>query len=137
MDVLVNNVGVATYGWFGDIDINRQLAMVDLNCKVPVELTHRCLPHMKRQGRGGIINISGLLDKFLAGNFSVYCGTKAFDTAFSECLNEELNGSGVDVVCLSPGYNPDTEIFQSAGVSGSFPFPKGTPDGSRDTDSTR
>jgi short-subunit dehydrogenase len=127
VDVLVNNVGVATYGWFGDIDIDRELAMIDLNCKVPVELTHYCLPHMKQEGFGGIINMGGLLDRVKAGTFSTYCATKAFDATFSECLNEELHGTGIDVVCLTPGYNPETEIFDAAGVQGSFPFPRGNP----------
>ena len=77
------------------------------------------------EGRGGIINLSGLLQNVKAGTFSTYCATKAFNAAFSECLNEELHGTGVDVVCLNPGYHPDTEILAAAGVPGSFPFPPG------------
>ena len=127
VDLLVNNVGVGTYGWFGKIDIGKELAMVDVNSKVGVELTYYCLPHMKKRGRGGIINVAGLMDEVKAGTFSAYCGTKAFVSAFSECLNEELRGTGIDVVCLSPGYNPDTEIFLAAGVNANFPFPRGNP----------
>ena len=125
--VLVNNVGVVTYGWFETIDMGKELAMIDINCKVPVELAHHYVPHMKRKGHGGIINMSGLLQNVKAGTFSTYCATKAFNAAFSECLNEELHGTGVDVICLNPGYHPDTEIMTAAGVPGSFPFPPGNP----------
>lgn len=127
IDLLVNNVGSATYGWFGQIDIARELAMIDLNCKVPVELTYHCLPHMKEQGRGGIINMSGLMESVKAGTLSAYCATKAFDAVFSECLTEELSGSGIDVLCISPGYNPSTEAYEKAGIPGMLPFPKGNP----------
>ena len=122
--VLVNNVGVGTYGWFETIDLDKELAMIDINCKVPVELAHHYVRHMKKKGRGGIINLSGLLQNLKAGTFSTYCATKAFNAAFSECLNEELHGTGVDVVCLNPGYHPDTEILAAAGVPGTFPFPR-------------
>ena len=127
IDLLINNVGKANYGWFGQIDIDRELAMIDLNCKVPVELAYHCLPHMKEQGRGGIINMSGLMDVIKAGTLSAYCGTKAFASVFSECLTEELSGSGIDVLCISPGYNPSTEAYEVAGIPGTFPFPKGNP----------
>ncbi len=123
--VLVNNVGVGTHGWFETIDLDKELAMIDINCKVPVELAHHYVRHMKKKGRGGIINLSGLLQNLKAGTFSTYCATKAFNAAFSECLNEELHGTGVDVVCLNPGYHPDTEILAAAGVPGTFPFPPG------------
>ena len=80
--VLVNNVGVGTHGWFETIDLDKELAMIDINCKVPVELAHHYVRHMKKKGRGGIINLSGLLQNLKAGTFSTYCCDQSLQCSF-------------------------------------------------------
>jgi len=60
---------------------------------------------------GKILNVSSTA-AFQAGPFmSVYYATKAYVLSFSEALDSELSGSGVNVTVLCPG--PTTTGFQS------------------------
>ena len=55
---LVNNAGYGLRGPFAELDGPSQARMIDLNCRVPVELAHAVLPGMLAAGRGGILNVA-------------------------------------------------------------------------------
>jgi short-subunit dehydrogenase len=59
---------------------------------------------MLRRQKGGIINVASLAAFFpLFGN-TVYCANKSALFAFSRALDIELDGSGVQVQVLCPGF---------------------------------
>lgn len=110
---LINNAGFGLRGAFAELDGPSQARMIDLNCRVPVELSHALLPGMLALGRGGILNVASTA-AFQPGPWmAVYYATKAFMLSFSEALHEEVAERGVHVAALCPGPTR-TEFFEVA-----------------------
>lgn len=103
VDVLVNNAGFGDFGDFADSDIDKQQAMIDLNVKAVVALTHAVLPAMREKRCGTILNVASIA-AFQSGPYmAIYYATKAFVLSFSEALATELKGSNITVTTLCPG----------------------------------
>jgi short-subunit dehydrogenase len=114
LDCLVNNAGFGTDVNFvdGNSDIDLFINMVDLHCKVPMQLTHSALPGMIKRDRGHIANISSVASLLLHGyQDPIYDATKAFLSVFSEVIQLRLNvmKSNVKVKAICPGWTV-TEI---------------------------
>ena len=103
VDILVNNAGFGDFGDFADSDIQKQSAMVDLNVKALMELTHAVLPAMRRNRRGKILNVASIAAFQQGPYMSVYYATKAFVVSFSQAIAHELKDSGITVTALCPG----------------------------------
>jgi short-subunit dehydrogenase len=103
IDLLVNNAGFGLRGEFRDLSLPRQLEMLRLNNEAIVELTYSLLPEMLERRQKGIINISSTAGFQPIPFASVYSATKAFLTAFSLALEQELRSAGVVVVTVCPG----------------------------------
>lgn len=116
VDVLVNNAGAGWIGLFVDAPYDRQLEIVDLNCRALVALTHRVLPQMKARGAGQIVQVASVAGFMPGPRSSVYYASKAFVVSHSEALRHELQGTGVGITILCPG-PVATEFQQSSGVS--------------------
>lgn len=101
---LVNNAGFGTTGDFAGASIDRQRAMVGLHIDATISLCRAAIPFMQEQGGGAIINVSSLGSLVVTRGIAVYGGTKAFLNYFSESLQAELAGTGVDVQALCPGF---------------------------------
>lgn len=113
---LINNAGFGLNGPFVELDARAQLAMIDLNCRVPVELARALAPQMVARGNGGILNVASTA-AFQPGPWmAVYYATKAFLLSFSEALHHELKDSGVKVSALCPGPTR-TEFFERAAMN--------------------
>jgi short-subunit dehydrogenase len=103
LHVLVNNAGMHARGQFAEQNGNALAAMVDVNLRAPIALTHRALPHLIASGRGAIVNVASLAGKIPTVGSAVYSATKFGLRAFSLALADELDGSAVTVSCVSPG----------------------------------
>lgn len=104
VDYLVNNAGFSTYGHFTDLGIESQRDMVGLHIDATMTLCRAAIPFMRERGGGHIINVSSV-GAFLPGKgLAVYGATKAFLNYFSQALQAELAGSGIEVQALCPGY---------------------------------
>jgi short-subunit dehydrogenase len=114
VDVLVNNAGFGTHGRFAEIDPAREAEEVRLNCETLVTLTHAFLPEMIARGSGGVITVASTAGMQPIPYEATYSATKAFARAFSDALSGELRGTGVQVLCVSPGPVP-TEWQEVAG----------------------
>lgn len=116
IEVLVNNAGFGTHGTFADSALDRDLALVDVNCAAVVHLTRRILPWMLDRRRGYILNVSSLSGFTPGPLMALYYASKAFVTSFSEALWEECRGTGVTVTALCPG-PVRTEFQETAGFA--------------------
>jgi short-subunit dehydrogenase len=116
VDVLVNNAGAGWIGLFVEAPYERQLEIVDLNCRALVALTHRVLPRMKARGAGQIVQVASVAGFMPGPRSSVYYASKAFVVSHSEALRHELAGTGVTITLLCPG-PVATEFQKSSGVS--------------------
>jgi len=115
LTVLVNNAGLGTWGRFADLDLECELEIIRVNVLAAVRLTRAALPGMIERGRGGIVNVSSV-SAFLPQVYSAtYNATKAYLRNFSECVHEELRGTGVTVQVVCPGFMR-TELLPHMGV---------------------
>jgi len=103
VDLLVNNAGLGHTAPFDAQEPRVLRAMIDVNVRAVVELTHAFLPGMRERGRGRIVNVASNAAFQPVPFLTVYAATKAFVLSFSEGLAEELRGTGVQVQALCPG----------------------------------
>jgi short-subunit dehydrogenase len=115
--LLVNNAGFGVAGRFLAHDLARELALLDVNCRALMILTHVYGNQMARRRKGGIILVSSV-SAFIATPFEAnYAASKVYELFLAEALRYELTSAGVDVLALCPGVT-DTEFHE---VSGSRP----------------
>ena len=99
---LVNNAGFGLLGSVSKLDAQDQLKIVDLNIRALLDLTLRFLPDL-RAARGKILNVASIASFMPGPGMAVYYASKAFVSAFSRALTEELKEAGVGVSVLHPG----------------------------------
>lgn len=104
LDLLINNAGFGTPGRFAELDLARQIDMIHVHVLASVRLTHAALPGMLGQRRGGIINVSSVAAFVGLPGSATYAATKAYLNIFSEALQAELNGTGIYIQALCPGF---------------------------------
>ncbi len=113
--LLVNNAGFGTDGPYTDIDIGPQLAMLALHAEATMHTCRAALPHMKARGAGAVINVSSTAAWYPSNHNATYVATKAFLNGFSRALAIEMQGTGVKVQALCPGFTKtefhDTEEY--------------------------
>jgi 3-oxoacyl-[acyl-carrier protein] reductase len=80
--------------------------MIDYFIKSPYLLTRACLPHMKRQRWGRIINIGSEVVQRGVPHFTAYVAAKAGQNGFGRSLATELAPFGITVNMVSPGWIP-------------------------------
>jgi uncharacterized protein len=113
VDLLVNNAGLGHTAPFVEQRPEVIRAMLDVNVRAVVDLTHAFLPAMLARGRGRIVNVASTAAFQPVPFLSVYAASKAFVLSFTEGLAEEVRGRSVQVQALCPGPTR-TEFFQVA-----------------------
>ncbi len=112
VEMLINNAGFGSMGDFLQLDLERELEMVDLNIKALVALTYLFLGPMRERGRGSIINVASTAGFQPVPYMTTYAATKAFVLSFSDALWEENRAYGVSVMALCPGGH---QLFRGLG----------------------
>lgn len=113
--MLINNSGCGFLGNVGEGELEHQTRMVDLNLKGLTAVTHTVLPYMPRGSR--IINISSIASFCPNARMTTYSASKAYVTAFTFGLGEELKEKGITATAVCPG-PMDTEFIQLGGIKG-------------------
>ena len=116
IEVLVNNAGQGVFGEFKDTDINRELAIINLNIASLVILTKCFLKDMIARNKGKILNLASIASKTPGPWQAVYHGTKAFVLSFTEAIREETKNYDIVVTALMPGVT-DTDFFNKADMT--------------------
>jgi short-subunit dehydrogenase len=122
--LLVYNAAVSTVGAFLDHPIESYLAELEVNCRKPLELSHRFGCSMAERGRGGILLMSSLAGSQGSPYLSHYGATKAWNTVLAEGLWGELGGRGVDVLACRAGATRTPRYLADTGGGGSAFVPE-------------
>jgi uncharacterized protein len=118
IDILVNDAGQGVYGPFVDIDLERQLGIIQLNVVSLTTLTWLFLQEMVARNKGKILQLGSVVSEIPAPLQAVYGATKAYVLSFTEALYNELKDSNITVTTLQPGATA-TDFFNKAGAENS------------------
>jgi uncharacterized protein len=110
VDVLVNNAGFATYGFFAETDLAAELQLMQVNMVALTHLTKLLLHGMLQRKSGKILNLASTAAFQPGPLMAVYYASKAYVLSFSEAIANEVKGTGVSVTVLCPG--PTESGFQ-------------------------
>jgi len=99
--LLANCAGCGYLGDFDEADADEQLRMISLNVRGMTAVTRLVLPYLEYGGR--ILNVSSIASFAPTPRMTVYSATKAYVTAFSRGLHEELQERDISVTAVCPG----------------------------------
>jgi short-subunit dehydrogenase len=102
VDALVNNAGVGLYIPSYESRPETVRRLFELNVIAPVELTRQLLPILPAGAT--IVNVSSIVGKVPLPWMPLYSASKHALSAYSDALRMELDGSGVRVLAVHPGY---------------------------------
>ncbi len=120
IDTLVNNAGATMWARFEDIgDMSILQRIMQVNYMGAVYCTHHALPHLKA-AHGRLVGISSLAGRTGVPTRTGYAASKHAMTGFFDSLRIELDGSGVTVTMVYPG-------FVSTGIRENATGPDGKP----------
>ncbi len=103
VDILVNAAGTDAPGPVADLDVEGWDRTLAVNLRAPFLLSGSVFPHMRRAGRGTIVNVSSVAGKKGWANASAYCASKFALTGFTQALAAEAREHGVRACVLYPG----------------------------------
>jgi NAD(P)-dependent dehydrogenase (short-subunit alcohol dehydrogenase family) len=104
VDILANVVGGSRPGpTVVEVSLADWQAVVSLNLTSAFLMCHYAIPHMERQGRGVVVNVSsGAGLRGMRGN-PAYCAAKAGIVGLTRALAIDHTGRGVRVNAIAPG----------------------------------
>src|SRR5215217_195461 len=107
------NAGVGSGGAFADTDLEKELELVDLNCRSTVHLAKYVVRDMAERDEGRILFTSSIAATMPGSFQAVYNASKSFVQSFALALRNELKDTDVTVTSLMPGPT-ETEFFERA-----------------------
>jgi short-subunit dehydrogenase len=113
LDTLVNNAGISMWARFEDIqDMSILERIMQVNYMGSVYCTRHALPHL-RESRGRIVGVASLAGMIGVPTRTGYSASKHAMRGFFDSLRIELDGSGVTVTMIYPGF-VSTSIRENA-----------------------
>ena len=113
--VLINNAGYSQSGAVESIELDSIRRQFETNVFGLIRMSQLCLPGMRDQGWGRIVNIGSMGGKVTFPGGGIYHATKYSVEAISDAMRFEVRGFGVGVVLIEPGLI--TTEFATAAVS--------------------
>ncbi len=112
LEILVNAAGVGYYGSHQDLSSRQIQTMVRTNLEVPMILTGKLLPILRRN-KGAIVNISSVTAFEHNPHGCAYGATKAGLSSFSSSIFDENRKHGLRVITVHPDMTK-TSLYRNA-----------------------
>ena len=104
IDILINNAGIAKKQKFNNLSINYLTNAFQVNLISYFLFIRECLPLMKKNKFGRIVNISSGGSINCASDYSVYSATKAGVNTIAKSFNNEVSQAyNIKINSISPG----------------------------------
>jgi len=105
IDILINNAGgLVRRVPIAEVDDAFFDEVIDLNVRSVVMATAAVTPHMRRAGRGNIINVTSIAARNGGGaGAAMYASAKGFVSTFTRGIAKELVKDNIRVNAVSPG----------------------------------
>lgn len=109
LDVLVNNAGIQRrVSLLDDEPWEETREEIAINLEAPMHLSRLFVPHLLRQPRAAIVNVTSGLSFVPLATVPIYCATKAALHSFTLTLRHQLRETPIDVVeIVPPAVNTD------------------------------
>ncbi|HWD27670.1 MAG TPA: SDR family oxidoreductase [Rhizomicrobium sp.] len=104
LDALINNAGVATYGYLEDQSDDEVARQLDVNVKGMIAGARAAVPYLKKTPGAQLVNVASAAAFYGAPKMSVYCASKFAIRGLSEALDIEFARFGVGVKCIMPWF---------------------------------
>jgi 3-oxoacyl-[acyl-carrier protein] reductase len=115
LDVLVNSAGIGIAGGIEEQPVKHIDLQLDVNLRGLLLVTKFALPHL-RESRGLVVNLASVAGTMPVPELQVYAATKAAVISLTHSLNRQLDGDGVRVHALCPGF-VDTPMGSYSGLT--------------------
>lgn len=109
IDILVNNAGVNLPGVFHEVSNETIDQTLNVNVKGAMYLTRAALPHMLKNSRGSIVNMSSVNGLVSEPYLSVYSASKGAIVMFTRGIALDYAKAGIRCNAICPGW-VDTPI---------------------------
>ncbi len=109
VDILVNNAGINLPGVFHEVTNETIDRTLNVNVKGAMYLTRAALPHMLRNQRGSIVNMSSVNGLVSEPYLSVYSASKGAVVMFTRGIALDYAKTGIRCNAICPGW-VDTPI---------------------------
>lgn len=103
IDFLISNAGIGGTSSLMETPLERIDDIIQLNVRSTSLLTRLLIPHLLKQPKSYILNVSSMAAFTPIAYKTVYPASKAFISSFSLGLREEFAGTGLSVSVLYPG----------------------------------
>ncbi len=103
IDILINNAGFGISGAVEFTDIAEAQRQLDVNFFGMARMCRACLPHMRKAGKGRIVNLSSVAAPIPIPFQTFYSASKAAINAYTLALGNEVRPYGISVCALMPG----------------------------------
>jgi short-subunit dehydrogenase len=120
LGLLINNAGIALGGRFDQVTVDEFEAVMNVNFRAPMLLTHALLPALKATPGSHLVNVSSLFGLIAPAGQSAYSASKFALRGLSQALHSELADDGIGVTTVHPG-GVRTRIAESARIGSGVP----------------
>ncbi|MBI3949039.1 MAG: 3-oxoacyl-ACP reductase FabG [Acidobacteria bacterium] len=103
IDILVNNAGIELLKGVEEITVEEWDQVMATNIRGVFLCSKHAIPHMKKAGKGNIINMGSSAGYMGAPFQTVYCASKGAVHQFTKALALELMASNIKVNAIAPG----------------------------------
>lgn len=105
IDLLINNAGFGTFGEFSEIDLEKEVNLINTNITSVHILTKLYLQDMIKRNKGQILNVASIAGMEPGPLMAAYYASKAYVIRLSRAVNKELKKakSNVKISVLCPG----------------------------------
>lgn len=115
IDVVVSNAGYALFGAAEEVSDEQIELQLQTNLLGSIQVIRACLPHLRNQGGGRILQVSSEGGQLAYPNFSLYHTSKWAIEGFVESVALEVAPFGIQITLVEPG--PTRTNFGTALVS--------------------
>jgi meso-butanediol dehydrogenase / (S,S)-butanediol dehydrogenase / diacetyl reductase len=103
LDILVNNAGILLPGTAESLTNDQWERTYNTNVRAVWQLSRAALPHMRKAGKGSIINIASVLSSLGARNRVAYAASKGAVLAMSRAMALDHAEENIRINCICPG----------------------------------
>lgn len=104
VDVLINNVGIRRYDAVEQASWDKWDDIVRVNILSYVSMVRAALPHLRKSGRGSIVNVASTGAIFGRKGMAAYDSSKAALLALTRTIAHEQAEHGIRANSICPGY---------------------------------